>query len=139
MAAREREVKKSSRSNNPLKGTAHIAPDTDLTLPADPYWALDLDSFTESLKDQTPPRGVAAPLQALWWAEKGDWERAHKIVMDDESKEGARVHAYLHRAEGDLANARYWYRRAGQEACESALEAEWADLVKDFLARGKPF
>jgi hypothetical protein len=129
-------VAKFSRLNNPLKGTAHIAPDTDLTLPADPYWALDLDSFTESLKDQTPPRGVAAPLQALWWAEKGDWERAHKIVMDDESKEGARVHAYLHRAEGDLANARYWYRRAGQEACESALEAEWADLVKDFLARG---
>jgi hypothetical protein len=50
-------VAKFSRLKNPLKGTAHIAPDTDLTLPADPYWALDLDSFTESLKDQTPPRG----------------------------------------------------------------------------------
>jgi hypothetical protein len=71
----------------------------------------------------------------LWWAGKGDWQRAHKIVMDDESKEAAWVHAYLHRAEGDLANARYWYRQAGQESCEGALEAEWADLVKDFLSR----
>jgi len=126
-------VAKFSRLNNPLKGTAHIAPDTDLTLPADPYWALDLDSFTESLKDQTPPRGIAAPLQALWWAEKGDWERAHKIVMDDESKEGAQVHAYLHRAEakrrararsklnGQIWSKIFWH---GGQAAREAFKPE---------------
>jgi hypothetical protein len=41
----------------------------------------------------------------------------------------------LHRVEGDLPNARYWYRQAGQKPEEGALEAEWADLVKDFLCR----
>jgi hypothetical protein len=92
--------------------------------------------FRNSLSDERPPEDLSAPLLALWWAHKGDWERAHKIVMDDESKEAAWVHAYLHRAEGDLPNARYWYRRAGQEAGEGALEAEWADLVKDFLSCG---
>ena len=92
--------------------------------------------FQNSLSDKVPPDDFNAPLQALWWARKGDWERAHKIVMDDESKEAAWVHAYLHRVEGDLPNARYWYRRAGQKPGEGALEAEWAGLVKDFLPRG---
>jgi hypothetical protein len=90
--------------------------------------------FQNSLSGERPPDDLSAPLQALWWAGKGDWERAHQLVMDDESKEAAWVHAYLHRAEGDLANARYWYRQAGQESCEGALEAEWTDLVKDFLS-----
>jgi hypothetical protein len=92
--------------------------------------------FQNSLSDERPMEDLSAPLQALWWARKGDWQRAHKIVMADESKEAARVHAYLHRAEGDLPNARYWYRRAGHEPEKGALEAEWADLAKDFLSRG---
>jgi hypothetical protein len=92
--------------------------------------------FEASFAQSIPPPDLSAPLQALWWAGKGDWERAHKIVMDDESKEAAWVHAYLHRAEGDLPNARYWYRRAGQEPEEGALETEWADLVKTFMSRG---
>jgi hypothetical protein len=100
------------------------------------WLANELAKFQSSLARSTPPLDITAPLQALWWAEKGDWERAHTIVMDDESKEAAWVHAYLHRAEGDLPNARYWYRRAGQEAKEGALEAEWADLVKGLLSRG---
>lgn len=92
--------------------------------------------FQNSLSDKVPQDDLSAPLQALWWARKGDWERAHKIVMDDESKEAACVHAYLHRAEGDLPNARYWYRRAGQEPREGSLDTEWADLVKGFLSCG---
>ena len=53
-----------------------------------------------------PPAGLPPTVQALWWAAKGDWDKAHKIVQDDESREAAWVHAYLHRVEGDLPNAR---------------------------------
>ena len=97
---------------------------------------MTLSEFKASFAQPTPPPDFSAPLQALWWAGKGDWERAHKIVMDDESKEAAWVHAYLHRVEGDLPNARYWYGQAGQNAAEGALDAEWADLVQHFVSRG---
>ena len=52
-------------------------------------------------------------LRALWFAGRGGWEQAHEIAQEDESREGAWVHAYLHRTEGDTSNANYWYRRAG--------------------------
>ena len=55
---------------------------------------------------------MSAPLAALWWAKKGDWDKAHRLVMDEQSAEAAWVHAYLHRVEGDLGNAGYWYRQA---------------------------
>lgn len=65
-------------------------------------------------------------LEALWWAGKGDWDRAHKIVMGREGEVDADwVHAYLHRAEGDIGNAHYWYRRAGRPPADGPLPAEW--------------
>jgi hypothetical protein len=83
---------------------------------------------------EEPAAGLGAPLQALWWAAKGDWEKAHTIVMNDESAEAAWVHAYLHRVEGDLGNAGYWYRRAGKPAQTSPLDAEWAEITQALLA-----
>jgi hypothetical protein len=77
-----------------------------------------------------PPKTVSAALQALWWAKKGDWDRAHRIVMDEHSREAAWVHAYLHRVEGDLGNAGYWYRQAQRRQATGALEAEWDAIVK---------
>ena len=97
---------------------------------------MTFSEFKASFDQPTPPPDLSAPLQALWWSHKGDWEGAHKIVMDDESKEAALVHAFLHRAERDLPNARYWYRLAGQKPAEGALQAEWVDLVQNFLAPG---
>lgn len=47
--------------------------------------------------------------------------------------EGAWVHAYLHRVEGDLANAGYWYRRADKPASEAALTEEWEDIARALL------
>ena len=58
--------------------------------------------------------GPDAPLAALWWAAKGEWDKAHEIVQDEDDADAAWVHAYLHRVEGDLGNAGYWYRRAGK-------------------------
>ena len=92
-------------------------------------------SFDNSLARYQPPSALSAPLQALWWARKGDWDKAHKLMMDDGSREAAWVHAYLHRVEGDLPNARYWYRQAGRPAAEGALDAEWSAITEALLAR----
>jgi len=82
-----------------------------------------------SLSDAAPSATLSPPLAALWWAAKGNWDMAHKIVMNKETSEAAWVHAYLHRVEGDLANAGYWYRQAGQPAAKDSLEAEWARIT----------
>ncbi|MDB6128353.1 MAG: hypothetical protein JWM35_2249 [Verrucomicrobia bacterium] len=83
-------------------------------------------SFEEFLKADAPAAGASAPLAALWHDAHGDWERAHICVQDDSSREGAWVHAYLHRREGDDSNARYWYARAGRTppAKNVTLDAE---------------
>ena len=71
----------------------------------------EVAAFPDSLKAGTPP--AAAPLlRAAWHELRGEWEAAHQIAQDDVSAEGARVHAWLHRIEGDVANAGYRYRRA---------------------------
>ncbi len=54
----------------------------------------------------------------------GDWDGAHRIVQDDPSPEAAWVHAHLHRVEGDLGNAGYWYRRAGKPVATGDLAVE---------------
>jgi len=59
--------------------------------------------------------------------------RAHEIVQDQDGSNAAWVHAYLHRKEGDLSNARYWYRRAGKPVCEVPLADEWDSLAKALL------
>jgi len=82
-----------------------------------------------SLSDAAPASTLDPPLAALWWAAKGDWDQAHKIVQDESDRNSAWVHAYLHRVEGDLANAGYWYRQAGQPAARDTLEAEWERIV----------
>ena len=79
--------------------------------------------------------GSGAAIGSAVWAAKGNWDQAHKIVQDESDKASAWVHAYLHRVEGDLGNAGYWYRQAGQPAAKDSLEAEWErDRVR--AARG---
>lgn len=74
-------------------------------------------------------------LLALWWAGRGDWDRAHQAAQEIEGRDGAWVHAYLHRMEGDTANAGYWYRRAGKPAATGPFEQEWAAIVEQLLPR----
>jgi hypothetical protein len=74
--------------------------------------------------------------RALELAKKGDWDGAHQIVGDDSSKMAARIHAYLHRVEGDLSNARYWYGRAGVPPETGTLEEEWNKLSAE-LAKAR--
>ena len=89
--------------------------------------------FKSSLSADMPPAELAPALQALWWAGKGDWDKAHKIVMGDESREGAWVHAYLHRVEGDLGNAAYWYRQARRPVASQTVETEWDVIITALL------
>ena len=94
--------------------------------------------FSASVSAAHPPVGLAPAVAALWWAAKGDWDKAHKIVMDDEGREAAWVHAYLHRVEGDRPNADYWYRQARRPVAKGAFEAEWDGIVDALLrARAK--
>jgi hypothetical protein len=53
--------------------------------------------------------------RAVAHLEKRDWESAHLIVQDDKSTLAAWLHGIVHTLEGDLDNARYWYRRARRE------------------------
>jgi hypothetical protein len=75
-------------------------------------------------------------LLALWWDAKGDWARAHEIAQDVGGADGAWVHAYLHRREGDLSNAGYWYRQAGKRVATGDLRVEWEAMVQELLGRG---
>jgi hypothetical protein len=96
---------------------------------------MTLAEFKRSLTKAKPPPGGAPALAALWWAAKEDWNRAHALVMDEGGKDCAWVHAYLHRVESDLENARYWYRRAGKPAAQGRLEAEWDAIAGALLSR----
>lgn len=75
-------------------------------------------------------------LLALWWDAKGDWARAHEIAQDVDGADGAWVHAYLHRKEGDVSNAGYWYRQAGRRVATGDLRVEWEAMVRELLGRG---
>ena len=87
----------------------------------------------EEFKTSENPAG-SLPLRALWRDGQGDWTGAHDLLQDDASAAGSWVHAYLHRKEGDVGNAGYWYRRAGKPTASGPLEAEWESIVRALLA-----
>lgn len=92
-----------------------------------------LQEFKASLKDQKPDPTLSAQLLALWHDGKGNWHEAHKQVDHLNDSLSAHVHAYLHRKEGDIWNADYWYRKAKQSRPEISLDEEWEKLVIQFL------
>jgi hypothetical protein len=92
-------------------------------------------AFKRSLSNKRPGAELSPALQALWWAGKDDWAKAHKIVMDESGADSAWVHAYLHRVESDLDNARYWYRQARRKPATVPLDDEWAEIATALLAR----
>jgi hypothetical protein len=95
-----------------------------------------VEEFRESVSNDEPPEGLSAPLEALWWDAKGDWARAHALVDELETVDGMAVHAYLHRKQGEIGNANYWYGRAGRMFHRAILEGEWEALVEGLLERG---
>jgi hypothetical protein len=95
----------------------------------------DLEGFRTTLAASDPPSGISAALEAMWQDARGSWDAAHHIAqgLPEGDKTGAWIHAYLHRKEGDLANAAYWYRQAGKPIAHDSLEDEWTRIVTTLL------
>ena len=90
---------------------------------------MNVSEFRESLSHPAPPPGLSPALESLWWDAKGNWARAHESAQRDEGPDGSWVHAYLHRKQGDLSNAKYWYRRADRAAAYGDLAREWESIA----------
>jgi hypothetical protein len=73
-------------------------------------------------------KALSPPLQALVLIAAGEWDRAHALVQDDPSPAAAWVHAHLHRVEGDLGNAAYWYRQAGKAIARGDFAEERREI-----------
>ena len=94
------------------------------------------ETFERSLSEAAPPQEANLALQALWWARKGDWDRAHRCAQQREGESDCDlVHAHLHRQEGYVSNARYWYRRARRSLPEVSLDQEWQAIATELLSR----
>jgi hypothetical protein len=94
---------------------------------------MTIEAFKESLSSEKVPSGLSVHLKALWLDAKGDWDKAHGLIDSLPDKDSAYLHAYLHRKEGDLGNAGYWYSRAGRHISSKSLGGEWEELLHYFL------
>ena|SRR5689334_2691989 len=97
---------------------------------------MTLEQFRATLELASAPERLSPALKAMWEDAKGRWQAAHHIAQDIDDQTGSWIHAYLHRKEGDLGNAGYWYRRAGRAVAQDALDEEWARIVLSLLGPG---
>ena len=95
---------------------------------------MTFDEFLESIEEDRPPAAFSETLLSLWWDKKGDWNKGHSIAQKIPTLQGSAVHAYLHREEGVLWNADYWYSQANRKRPKIPLEEEWKLLVMEMLA-----
>ncbi|WP_392530813.1 hypothetical protein [Nostoc sp. C117] len=97
---------------------------------------MNTEEFLRLIETQRPcPQTLPNALQAMWYDNKGDWSKAHEIVQDASDADSGWVHAYLHRKEGDLNNARYWYQRSGQPEFFGCLNQEWEEITSVLLTK----
>lgn len=95
-----------------------------------------IDDFRGSVSDTAPPADAGPALQALWWARKEEWKKAHECVRQREGNPDCDlVHAHLHRQEGDMKNASGWYRRVGRPLPTVPLDEEWSVIATELLVR----
>jgi hypothetical protein len=91
---------------------------------------MDYDNFIDLTKESEPSDKLFGIHLAIWYAVKHNWDRSHNIVQDINSKNAYWIHAYLHRVEGDISNAHYWYNRAGMEPFYESLDSELNDIIQ---------
>ena len=92
-----------------------------------------IDVFVQSLERDGPPPSLTPMLRAIWLGLRGDWKAAHELAQAQDDAEGAWVHAWLHRIEGDLGNADYWYRRARRQARRDDTRDEGLDIARALI------
>ncbi|MFK7849504.1 MAG: hypothetical protein AB8D78_00880 [Akkermansiaceae bacterium] len=97
---------------------------------------MNAEALAESAaNDSQPPEGISIEAKALWFAKAGKWDAAHDLCQDVPGTAGSWIHAWLHRQEGDLGNAAYWYSCAGREmpAQNVTLDAEWQGIAEELV------
>lgn len=95
---------------------------------------MDFETLRQAIQNkQNPPDTLSKPLAALWHDALGNWHQAHTLCQEAENREGDRVHAYLHRKEGNETNASYWYHKIGEQKPTCTLEEEWTHLTQRLL------
>ena len=91
---------------------------------------MNYENFIKLTKESNPSDILSGIHLALWYAMKNNWDMAHSIVQDINTNTASWIHAYLHRVEGDLSNANYWYNRASKNASTESLESELNNIIK---------
>ncbi|HEC44832.1 MAG TPA: hypothetical protein ENI20_18615 [Bacteroides sp.] len=97
---------------------------------------MKFEEFQKLLETGEIPDDIPSLLQALLLDGAGDWEGAHTIAQNEFTRDGSWVHAYLHRVEGDMGNASYWYSDSGRKMPDMTLEEEWEAIARKLLRKG---
>ena len=96
---------------------------------------ITFETFLDLKDSGNIPEDIPPLLQALLLDAAGDWDSAHRIAQGENNRDGSWVHAFLHREEGDLGNAGYWYRNAGRTMPDMTLEEEWEYIALELLKK----
>ena len=94
---------------------------------------MNYDNFLILAKESKPPAELLEIELALWYAMKNSWDMAHNIVQEIDTDSASWIHAYLHRFEGDLSNANYWYNRAGKKCSTETFQFELNNIIKSIF------
>ncbi len=94
---------------------------------------MNLEAFRQSLPAPNPPEDISRYLKALWYDANNNWDKAHTLIQDINDTNASWIHAYLHRKEGDIANADYWYSKAAKHRPSVSLDKEWEQIAEALL------
>ena len=91
---------------------------------------MEYNDFIKLIEKQKPSEKLSGIHLAIFYILKDNWDMAHETVQKLNTAIACQFHAYLHRVEGDMGNADYWYRRADMEPATASLETELSDIIK---------
>ena len=90
---------------------------------------MNYENFIKTLKNNQYPTGLSESMQAMWYAKKGAWDKAHQIAQNITTNIGSWIHAYLHRVERDNFNANYWYNKANIKPISTSFDEEAKQII----------